>query len=117
MQETDRTRRLSELVKRELARLIPRELDDERINSVTVTAVTVSRDLRQSTVYVVTRDPDADPGTVERLMNRSAGYLRRLLGREVNLRVTPALTFRYDRSIDHGMRLSSLIESLNRDDG
>ena len=57
--QIDRTERVAELIKRELAILIPRELNDTRINNVTVTAVTVSRDLKQSTVYISSMDEKA----------------------------------------------------------
>lgn len=117
MQEIDRTRRVSELIKRELAAIIPRELQDQRINSVTVTGVTVSRDLKQSTVYISTIDEQIDPKTVEKLMNHSAGYLRRLLSKHLDLRITPSLVFKYDNSIQRGVELTHLINELNRDHG
>lgn len=117
MQEIDRTRRVSELIKRELAAIIPKELQDQRINSVTVTGATVSRDLKQSTVYISSMDGKLDPKSVERLMNKSAGYLRHLLSRQLDLRVTPALVFKYDNSIQRGVELTHLIERLNKDHG
>ena len=117
MHEVDRTRRVSELVKREVASLIAHDLDDNRINQVTVTAVTVSRDLRQSTVYVSTIDNQLDHGKIESLLNKSSGYLRRLLSKRLEMRTTPALVFKYDSSIEKGVRMSNLIEKLNRKNG
>ena len=114
MQEVDRTRRVSELIKRELAVIIPRDLQDERINSVTITGATVSRDLKRSTVYISAIDDSIDSGTIEVLMNRSARYLRHLLSQQVDLRVTPALVFKYDASIERGVELTNLIDELNR---
>ncbi len=118
MQEIDRTRRVAELLKREIALLIARELNDSRINSVTVTGVTISRDLRVATVFVssprilsVRSAPES--ARIEGLLNISAGYIRYLLSRTVNLRITPSLVFRYDDSIQRGMDMSRLIDRLN----
>ncbi|MCY3768294.1 MAG: 30S ribosome-binding factor RbfA [Gammaproteobacteria bacterium] len=113
MNDIDRTRRVAELVKREVAVLITRELNDARINTVTVTAVTVSRDLKQATVYISSLDPEMERGETERLMNRSSGYLRNLLSKNLEMRVTPALRFQYDTSIQRGIKMTRLIENLN----
>jgi ribosome-binding factor A len=117
MHEVDRTRRVSELVKREIASLIANQLNDDRINRVTVTGVTVSRDLKQSTVYVSAMDTRIANSKVESLLNNSAGYLRRLLSKRLEMRTTPALVFKYDNSIEKGVQMSQLIDKLNRKDG
>ncbi len=123
MYEVDRTRRVAELLKREITVLIARELNDSRINSVTVTGVTISRDLKISTVFVssaldLSNRTNQESTRVEKLLNKSAGYLRHLLSQTVNLRTTPSLVFKYDDSIQRGMDMSRLIDRLNgRDDG
>ncbi len=119
MQEVSRSRRVAELLKREIAVLIARELNDPRINTVTVTAVTISKDLRTSTVFVSSTrvsfdQSDAESIRIEKLLNKSAGYIRHLLSQTVNLRITPSLVFKYDDSIQRGMDMSRLIERLNR---
>ena len=52
MQGIDRVRRVSELVRRQVSQFILRELADEGLGIVAVTAVDMSRDLQQATVYV-----------------------------------------------------------------
>ncbi|MBX2867509.1 MAG: ribosome-binding factor A [Acidiferrobacterales bacterium] len=138
MQEIDRTRRVSELIRRELSTLVRRELNDSRISNVSINAVQVSKDLKYATVYVSAMEgneipagiasksgqtpvgkrggpkesPTSKPQTVETLLNNAAGFLRHLLSQNVELRVTPTLRFRYDNSIQRGVEMSSLIESL-----
>jgi ribosome-binding factor A len=135
MYEIDRSRRVSELLKRELAALITRELNDSRIRNVSVNAVSVSKDLKHATVYIssmATLDPESKgkssnllqsggsqraPEQVEKLLNNAAGYLRRLLSQHADLRVTPSLRFKYDDSIQRGVEMSALIDSLNKKHG
>lgn len=114
MQEVDRCRRVSELIRRELAMLLVREVDDERVKSVAITAVTVSRDLKQATVYVSSAEQSVVPAEIEKHLNHASKYLRYQLGQHVNLRTTPGLLFKYDDSIRLGMEMSSLIDSLNK---
>lgn len=137
MYEVDRTRRVAEAIKRELAALITREVNDPRLRGVSINSVTVSRDLKYATIYVSSLrqtessstgktdpavnstqgKPGAQPG-VEQLLNNASGYLRRLLSQNSNLRVTPSLRFKYDDSIQRGVEMSSLIDSLvNKTEG
>ncbi len=41
------------------------------------------------------------------------GYLRRELGRSLNLRYTPELVFQLDDSIAHGAYINQIINSLD----
>lgn len=112
--ETDRTRRVAELIKRQLSTLISKQLNDKRINAVSITAVTVSRDLQNSTVYVSTIDETLEPDQIEKLLNNSSRYLRHLLSQQITLRTTPKLVFKYDHSLQRGVELTQLIDRLNK---
>ncbi len=114
MHEVERSRRVSEVIRRELATLIAREVSDQRVRMASITAVTIGKDLKQATVYISSADPSASPDEIEKALNHAGKYLRYLLGREVNLRTTPALVFKYDHSIRRGMEMTSLIDSLNK---
>ena len=46
-------------------------------------------------------------------LKSAAGYLRRELGRRLNLRYTPELVFEIDHSIEYGAHISQLINSLD----
>ena len=94
--EFSRTRRVAELVHRELATLIAQEIKDPRIRTATVTAVEISPDLRSAKVYVT--QYGADEAHAEKLLvplRRAAGFLRRRLGEEpvtyLHPRLEPAL--------------------------
>jgi ribosome-binding factor A len=109
--EFSRTRRVAELLQRELSEVIARELGDPRIGMVTVTAVQVSKDLAHATVYV-TRLGTGTPNQTETVeaLNRASGFLRHALSERLELRTTPRLHFKYDTSIERGVELSRLIE-------
>ena len=109
--EIERTRRVSELIHRELAQIITREMHDPRVRLVSITGVRVSKDLKHATVYISELDnvPGDGPGAVP-VLNRASRFLRYQLGQHLDLRATPDLRFSVDESIKQGMAISSLID-------
>ena len=107
---TDRMRRVNEAVREVLSSRIAGGFNDPRIGFVTVTAVDTSTDLRHARVFVsVLGDDDERAESLEGLAS-SHGYLQRCIGDEVRMKRTPTLEFLHDHSIDHGFRISELLE-------
>lgn len=113
---TNRPRRIAELIKRELATLIPRELDDPRTHFVTLTFAEMARDLSSVRVYFTLPGGTADAKAVATALNRAGGFLRHALAERIALRVVPAIRFYYDESVERGARISSLIERAVNED-
>ncbi|HEX3603589.1 MAG TPA: 30S ribosome-binding factor RbfA [Steroidobacteraceae bacterium] len=111
-QDNPRAKRLGEQIQRELTELLRRDVKDERIGNVTITAVNVSGDLRTARVYyLVFGRSGADP-KVQRGLESASGFLRNALSKSLMIRHTPTLTFELDTTIEHGVRLTQLINSL-----
>ena len=115
MQGIDRVRRVSELVRRQVSHFILRELADEGLGIVSVTAVDMSRDLRQATVYVssLARGPDIE--NLLLVLEENVPAVRRHLAGALQLRRVPHLAFRYDESVERGQRLTKMIDELGLD--
>ncbi len=114
--DSNRRRRVAELLKRELAVLIQQELDDPRVHGVTITAVEVSADLSSAKVYFTTLAEGEDAARTAVALNRAAGFLRRVLRGRVVLRGVPQLRFRFDESVRKGAALTGLIERAIAED-
>ena len=112
--DNPRARRLGEQIQRELTELLRRDVKDERIGNVTITAVSVSGDLRTAKVYYLVFGKEGPDPNVQRGLTSAAGFLRNALSRSLMIRYTPTLAFELDTSIDHGVRLTQLIDSVNR---
>ncbi len=106
--------RINQEVLKELSVIISRELKDPRIDPMTtVTAVNVAPDLKTAKVYVsVMGGEQSKKDTIAGLKSASP-FIRSCLAKTVNLRNTPELKFVIDDSIEYGMRMTELIESLN----
>ncbi len=110
--ETNRTRRVGEQIKRELSAPLRSVAQDERLGLITVTAVDVSPDLHQARVLVTAIGCDQEMGEIIASLNGHAGELRHHLAHALSLRTIPRLDFVYDESVERGMRLGQLIDSL-----
>ncbi len=109
----NRTERVAESIKRELAQLIQLEVKDPRLGIVTVTAVKVSKDLSHAKVYVTFIQSDLNkPEEALKVLREASAYLRTVLSQRVKLRIAPQLNFVYDESIEHGRHLSNLIDGV-----
>ena len=112
--DNPRARRLGEQIQRELGELLRRNVKDERIGNVTITAVSVTGDLRTARVYYLVFGKDGPDPKVQRGLESAAGFLRNALSRSLMIRYTPTLTFELDTSIEHGVRLTQLIDSVTK---
>jgi len=112
MREFKRTDRVADQLQQELAVLIQREIKDPRLGMVTISSVTVSRDLGYADIYV-TLLGENDPARVKEnlaVLKRAAGFLRSQIARRIKLRHVPELRFHYDESVVRGHKLSALID-------
>jgi ribosome-binding factor A len=105
--------KLGDLIQRELAELIAREVRDPRVGMLTITGVDVSPDISHARVLFTLLDKGRLDDTLAGL-KRSAGFLRSQLARRIKLYTTPELRFEYDESVERGDRLSRLIDSANK---
>lgn len=116
MGRPERMRRVDAAVKQVLSESIA-TLKDPRVGFVTVTTVETSRDLEHAKVWVsVLGDERQRQRSLEALAG-AAGVLQGAVGRQLKLRRTPQLEFVYDRAVEHGVRLTQLIDELAPADG
>jgi ribosome-binding factor A len=103
-------RRVDVAVRAVLSEAIASDLHDPRVGFVTVTGVKTSPDLRHARVYVsVLGDAEARTASLEGLSS-AHGFLQGVIATQLSLKHTPTLTFEYDPSVDHGMRITELLD-------
>ena len=109
---SNRIGRINEEIQRELSDLL-RELKDPRVHKtmLSITRVETTPDLRYAKIYVSLLYKEYTKETLAGLKS-SAGYLRRELGRSLQLRYTPELQWQADDSITHGAHILELLSRL-----
>lgn len=110
---TTRMGRINEEIQRELSSLM-RTVKDPRVTGmISVTAVDTTPDLKYAKVYISLLDKTTAK-EVMRGLKSASGYLRRELGRALDLRATPELEFIQDDSIDKGAHILELLRGLDK---
>ena len=113
---SNRIGRINEEIQKELASKI-RNLKDPRVQDtmISITHVETTPDLRYAKVYVSFLQEERAKDALKGLKS-AGGYLRRELGRALQLRYTPELTWALDDSITYGAKMLKLINSLEVSD-
>lgn len=112
-----RLRRVEDQLQRELAQLVQQEMKDPRVGMVTITAVRVTKEFENATVYFTVMNASGDETReTGKVLNRAAGFLRREVSHRLTLRHIPVLHFKYDESVEKGMHLTQLINAARAAD-
>lgn len=112
---SNRINRINDEIQRELADQL-RSLKDPRVSGmVSITRVDTTNDLRYARVYVSALNKDREQDVLKGLKSAS-GFLRRELGRALQLRYTPELQFIGDDSIQHGAHILELLRKEEEKD-
>ncbi len=112
---SQRTERVGDLLRGELASIILREMRDPRVSLTTVAGVTVSRDLSHAEVRISVLGNDEERQQSLEALDRAKGFIRSVLARRVRLRMVPELHFKIDRGAEHSQRISEILEDLDVD--
>jgi ribosome-binding factor A len=116
MGEPRRTDRVAEAIREEVATFLSEGAKDPRIRGfVTVTAVDMTRDLRQATVFVSIMGSDEEKRETAAGLASVALHLRSMLGKSLRLRNAPEIIFKVDESVARASRIEQLLAQVKRD--
>lgn len=112
MANYSRTDRISEEVKRELSAVI-RDLKDPRLPVMTsVVSVKVTKDLKFAKAYISIMGDEKSLKDGFDALKSASGFIRREIGRRLNLRNTPEFIFVADDSIAYGAHINEILKDL-----
>jgi ribosome-binding factor A len=104
--------RVNQLIKEEISTLLQRELKDPRLGFVTVTEVETSKDLRSAKVFVSVLGDERQWMSSLAALASARGFVRNWLRQHLDLRITPEIDFRADRSMEHAAKIQSLLKQV-----
>lgn len=109
-----RPERFAESLREEIAEVVGFELEDPRLESVTVTDVEVARDLRDAKVYVVVRGEKDEVDKALKTLQKAAGFVRQQVAMNLELRFAPHVHFVRDTAEENASRVSEILDDLTR---
>lgn len=110
-----RAERVGEQVRASIAGALLTEVNDPRLEQVSVTAVRLTDDLSFGRIYWTLLATEQDPKLVakaNKALKKAAPFLRRHVSKTVHLRHTPQLVFEMDTSLAHGRRIDEILADI-----
>lgn len=96
----------------ELSEILIREVSDPRMKDLTITGVEVTDDLRLARIYFVEMGQDACRPETRQALEKAKGFLRRELGKRLELRYVPEVVFFFDPSFAYGSRIERILAGI-----
>ena len=108
-----RADRVADQIRMEVADILMRKIKDPRVQSVTVTDVKLTSDLRIARVFVTAMGTEEEERNVFAGLAQANGFVRGELGRRLSLRYLPEIVFAKDVSGPRGDRVLKLLDDLH----
>ena len=100
------------MLREEISQIVGYELDDRRVETVTVTEVRVSDNLRDAKVFVLVEGSDEEINAALIALRNAAPYIRKQVAFALDLRHAPALHFTRDTVEERANRIESLLSEI-----
>ncbi|MER3430714.1 MAG: 30S ribosome-binding factor RbfA [Blastocatellia bacterium] len=109
-----RPERLAEILREEISEVVGFELDDPRLEAVTVTDVKVADDLRNAKVYVLIQGSEREAIAAMEALRHASVFVRRQVALNLSIRHVPVLHFARDTAEENAARVNELLEKLRQ---
>lgn len=110
-----RVEKVAQAIKKEVSSIIQRELGDPRLGFITIMHVEVTKDLQIAKVYCSVMGAQDKKDKAMEGLESARGFIRRLLSQRLDLRLSPELVFKLDKSVDYSIEISEEIERIKNE--
>ena len=107
-----RTEKVGQEIKKEISTIIQNELSDPRLGFITIMGVEITKDLQIAKVYFSVMGTDQQKEKASQGLASAAGFIRRLIGERLKLRLTPEIVFKIDNSVSYSIDIAQKIERI-----
>ncbi len=107
-----RQQRTADQILRELSSMFLRDISDPRLHAVTVTNVSIDRELEHANIFINALGDDSREAEVMEALQRATGFLRRELAGRIRMRSVPYLHFHWDPTLAHAEQVDEILNSL-----
>jgi len=115
MASSQRIKKINELVKRELGRIILKEVGFPKTILVTLTSVQTAKDLRECKVFVSVI-PERETENVFKILKKEIYNLQQILNRRLVMRPVPKIKFVKDKELKKAQRVEEILNIIKKED-
>lgn len=114
MASSQRIKKVNEVIKRELGRIILKEIDLPKSILVTLTEIETSKDLRDCKVFVSVL-PEEKTSNVLRVLEREIYQLQQILNQRLAMRPVPKIKFFQEKRLKETQRIEKILNKIQKD--
>lgn len=109
-----RHEKVQEQLRREVSLIVHDELRDPRLGFITITRAELTPDLRYVKIFYSVLGKDQDYKKCQEALDSALGFIRRLIGQRIRLRLVPEISFKEDRSGEYSIRIQEVLEEIKK---
>lgn len=110
-----RNAKVGDQILRIMAGLLIEKVRDPRIEGVTLTGISLSKDLKHAKVFFSKIGTDDEKDNALAGLESATGYLKKQIAAQTDLRYVPDIIFEYDSTLETGDRIEKLLKKINEE--
>lgn len=107
-----RYERIAEAIKKEVSTIIHDELKDPRLGFITIVRVELTHDLQSAKIFYSVLGTEKERENSRMALDSALGFIRRLIGQRIKLRLVPEIMFKEDHSIEYSVRIEEILQEI-----
>jgi ribosome-binding factor A len=111
-----RLERIQDRIREELAEMAIRELNDPRLEGLSITDVTVDRELAFADIYVSAIEGHERAKDILAGLEHASGFIRHALAERIDLRVFPKLRFHWDPTPEKADKIERILHTIHQEE-
>jgi ribosome-binding factor A len=112
---SNRMIRINDEIMKEISNILRSDIKDPRVGIVTsVSKVDTTNDLKYCKVYISILGDDEKRKETMDVIKKASGFIRSLVARRINLRITPEFTFILDDSLDYSFKIDKILKDIQK---
>ena len=112
---SNRSDKISDLLKKEISLIITNEIKDPRLRNINITSVKVSDDIGIATVFytIIGKSIHKSESKIDdSILSNLSGMIRSNLAKKIKIRRIPKIFFKFDESIEYSQNIEKLLKNL-----
>ena len=108
-----RAQRIADRIREELSEIILQEVSDPRLAGISITDVSVDRELAFADIYYSSIEGSIRSKEILEGLQHAQGFLRYTLSQRIEMRVFPRLRFHWDPTFERADHIEKLMATLH----
>ncbi|AEA33690.1 30S ribosome-binding factor RbfA [Hippea maritima] len=108
--------RVASQIKKAVSEILEFESGNEKLRSITLTDVEMTKDLRIAKIFVSSSMTEMTQKDTLDVLESAKGFIKKNLATKVRLKYMPKLIFEYDASINYGFKIDSILREIEEEE-